>query len=365
MKLVIATPLYPPELGGPATYAKLLSEHLPEAGDDVDLVKFSSVRHLPKVVRHVSYYWKVLRAARGADLILALDPVSVGFPALLAARTLAKPFVVKVVGDFAWEQGKQRFGVTASLDEFVKETPAHSRVGFLRSIQTYVARRAECVIVPSNYLKGIVTAWGISPEKISVIYNSVELPEISIRSAHEKAAQIVSVGRFVPWKGMEALIDAVAEVRKEIPDVSLRLVGDGPDKALLERKGKELLGNAIMFTGPLSHEETLRTMKYADIFVLNSSYEGLSHTVIEALMLGNTIVVSDAGGNPELIHDGENGLVVQTGDTPALVAALMKLLKDESLRARLGARAQESSARFSLSLMIEKTHALLSSAVKK
>src|SRR3989344_9578793 len=112
MKIVIAAPLYPPEIGGPATYAKLLLEGLSQKGIEVDIVKFSEVRHLPKLIRHYAYYRRVLRSARGADAVLALDPASVGLPAMYAARKAKKPFVVKIVGDYAWEQGIQRFGIT-------------------------------------------------------------------------------------------------------------------------------------------------------------------------------------------------------------------------------------------------------------
>src|SRR3989338_11012397 len=117
MKLVIATPLYPPEIGGPATYAKLLEEGLPGKGIEVELVKFSEVRHLPRLIRHYAYYRRVLRAAKSADVVLALDPVSVGLPAMWAAKRAGKSFVVKIVGDYAWEQGQQRFGVMQNLDE--------------------------------------------------------------------------------------------------------------------------------------------------------------------------------------------------------------------------------------------------------
>ena len=169
MKIVIATPLYPPEIGGPATYAKLLEDGLLAKGVEVELVKFSEVRHLPKIIRHYVYYRLILKAARSADVILALDPVSVGLPAMYAARKARKPFVVKIVGDYAWEQGQQRFGVKQSLDEFVMTKDVPFPVHLLKLIQTRVARSATRIIVPSEYMKGILIKWEITKEKIFVI----------------------------------------------------------------------------------------------------------------------------------------------------------------------------------------------------
>ena len=103
-----------------------------------------------------------MRAGRSADLFLALDPVSVGFPATLVSLLLRKPLVVKIVGDYAWEQGTQRFGITDTLDDFVVKPARHPFVLLLRSTQRMVARRAKHIIVPSAYLKRIVTAWGIT-----------------------------------------------------------------------------------------------------------------------------------------------------------------------------------------------------------
>ncbi len=359
MKIALATPLYSPDSGGPATYAKLLCNHLPALGDQVTLVKFSEVRHLPKVIRHIAYFSKVLNAARDADVILALDPVSVGLPAYVAARILRKPFVVKVVGDFAWEQGRQRFGVAEPLDAFVRNMHVPFPVAFLRTIQVFVARGAQQIIVPSNYLKGIITAWGIAPSKITVIYNSIELPDIS-STTKKNVGQIVSVGRLVPWKGMSELIDALEKVQQHIPAASLVIVGDGPQRAELEKKS----GRDVSFTGALSHEETLRTMQSAEVFALNSSYEGLSHTVIEALMLGSAIVVSDAGGNPELIENGVNGVVVPVGNTDVLSNALSDMLNNVEQRVQLSVSAKKSSSRFKVTTMISDTHALLLSVLK-
>ena len=151
MKLVLATPLYPPEIGGPATYAKALEEGLPAREIEVTTVKFSEVRHLPKLIRHYAYYRRVLRALREADPVLALDPVSVGLPAMKAAKRAHKPFFVKIVGDYAWEQGRQRFGVQEDLDEFVKMPQPSRAVRVLQGIEMRVAKAAGRIIVPSEY----------------------------------------------------------------------------------------------------------------------------------------------------------------------------------------------------------------------
>jgi glycosyltransferase involved in cell wall biosynthesis len=379
MKIVLATPLYPPEPGGPATYAQLLVEHWTRSdetsvskSDEILLVKFSDVRHLPKGVRHLVYFWKILRAAKHADIVLALDPVSVGFPAFEAARLARKPFVVKIVGDFAWEQGRQRFGISETLDEFVmlKEDELPWPVTFFRNMETYVAKRARTIIVPSNYLKKIVGTWSneILPENIHVIYNSIQLPDFIPGLSDQSAIRIVSAGRLVPWKGMSELIDAVAEAQKEFPDATLTIVGDGPERAALEGQTAQLVeegklaAHTITFTGALPHAEALAHYRSAGIYVQNSSYEGLSHQIIEALMLGRPIIATNVGGNPELIQDGENGILVEWGDQEALVGALKNMLGDEGMRARFSARAASASpATFNVPTMIQKTRELLSS----
>ncbi|MBU6323780.1 MAG: glycosyltransferase family 4 protein [Patescibacteria group bacterium] len=366
MRLVIATPLYPPESGGPATYAKALQEGLPKRGIEVVVVKFADVRHLPKLVRHVAYLANVLREARRADAVLALDPVSVGLPACLAARRAKKPFVVKIVGDYAWEQGRQRFGVYEDLDAFVKERRVSFPVWFLRRVETGVAAYARLVIVPSEYLKGIVTAWGIAPEKIRVIYNAVPF-EAGASVPAEVAALprplIVSAGRLVPWKHMEGVVSAVAMLRARGTDVSLALVGDGPERERLAAYGKARLPDGFLMTGQLSHRDTLAVVAAADVFVLNSSYEGLSHLLIEALALGAPIVATDAGGNPEVIADGKTGLLVPVKDTEALAAALSRMLGDEPLRESLRAAAKASAPRFSEEALCRDTATTLASVV--
>ncbi len=341
MKLVLATPLYPPEIGGPATYAKLLAEGLSARGIEVTVVKFSEVRHLPKGIRHIVYFWRVHRALRNADAVLALDPVSVGLSACLAAWFAKKPFVVKIVGDYAWEQGQQRFGITENLDDFIKTKKVPFPVRILRRIQTRVAAAATRVIVPSEYLKGIVAAWGspspgygepsIPEEKIEVIYNSVALPASLKTIERPNGFLVVSSGRRVPWKGFEAL-----------------------ERVVIRQSGWH-----FFLAEGLPRSEALGWVKAADVFVLNSSYEGLSHALLEAMMLGTPIVATSGGGNPELIEDGKTGLLVPPGDEEALYTALRQVEQDPATAHKRAAAAQEFAKQFSTETMLEATATLL------
>lgn len=370
MKLVIATPLYPPEIGGPATYAKLLESGLPEKGTEVELVKFSEVRHLPKIIRHYAYYRHVLKAARNADAVLALDPVSVGLPAMYAARKAEKPFVVKIVGDYAWEQGTQRFGITQTLDEFVKMSQRSFLVRIFQRIQTRVTHGAARVIVPSDYLKNIVTTWGIPNEKIKVIYNAVITDKSEIGNVPESVRnlpgiRVVTAGRLVPWKNIDQVIEVVDKVmgatwavRRGGKQISLIIIGDGPQRRELEARATLLLKSNFVFTGQLSHADTLATMKAADIFILNSSYEGLSHVLIEAQSLGIPSIVTNVGGNIEVVLKG-GAKLVKLGDTGGLVSSLEWLASDAEERKSLSKCAKESAERFSVNTMLTATTALL------
>ena len=332
MRIVIATPLYPPEIGGPATYAKLLFEGLPEKGIEVELLKFSDVQHLPKIIKHFVYYRRILKAARSADVVLALDPVSVGLSAMKAAKKADKPFVVKIVGDYAWEQGQQRFGITQNLDEFVKTKNVSFQVRVLRRIQTRVAKSATRVIVPSEYLKNIVSAWGVQREKIEVIYNAVELSFAPVPPIERTSGfLIVSSGRRVPWKGFEALERVVA---REV-------------------------GWHLFIASDLPRAEALGYAQAADVFVLNSEYEGFSHALVEVMMLGTPIIATKVGGNTELIEDGKTGLLIPSKDDEALYNAI-KCIKEDPIAAR--SRAVEARAfvqKFSRERMLSATATML------
>lgn len=368
MKLVIATPLYPPDIGGPATYAKTLEEELGKRDIAVSVVSFHTVRSLPKGISHLVYTVKLFRALHGADVLLALDPVSVGFPAALMALVRSKKFVVKIVGDYAWEQGKQRFGVTDNLDDFVKK-PSNKfqlQVVFLRMIQKFVASRADRIIVPSNYLKGIITAWGIHPDKIEVVYNAFSgIPRLSSKLETREALGLtgtilLSAGRLVPWKGFGTLISIMPEVRRKFPDVKLLIAGSGPLESSLQNQitaGGN--GDSVLLFGDVEHGKLMEYIRAAECFVLNTGYEGLSHQLLEVLAVGTPIVTTRVGGNPELITDGATGTLVEYDDHNALIEAITMMLANPEHAQKMADEGGVFVSRFTIPRMVEHTFDVL------
>ncbi|MBI5229827.1 MAG: glycosyltransferase family 4 protein [Candidatus Magasanikbacteria bacterium] len=341
MRLLLSADIFPPESGGPATYAVELANGLVAKGVSVTIVSLNpdsdrSALHKKVNLFRVSTRFKPLRYAHfmalllwygwKSDVIYAMGPVNVGLPAWWATQVLnffelrniflkqwlknfvsnvhaKKKFVVKVVGDYAWEQGQVRGIVKDPIDDFQKKQYT-GKIGWLQKIERKVVGSADCVIVPSTYLAGMVKGWGAPQGKIEVIYNAVDCKDVrgAVKLATEK--WIVSVGRLVPWKGMKTLIEIIPEILEKFPNARLKIIGDGPEMDNLKKCVEDLkLQEVVDLLGNLSHEEALRYIKSADVFILNSGYEGLSHVLLEASYFRVPLYASKSGGNVEVVRD--------------------------------------------------------------
>jgi len=375
-KILIATGIYPPDIGGPATYVKTLEMELPKSGFEVRVITYAGddsgkdqvirIRRQQHIIlRYFKYFLAVYRMLSWADIVYLQGPVSEGLPTAVACMLRGKKYFLKVVGDYAWEQASQRFGVTDLLDDFQGRRYGWS-VELMRRIEKKVTRRAELVITPSAYLKSIVEGWG-DKIKAEVIYNSVEdLSHNLTRADYKKRLNlqgdiIVSVGRLVPWKGFDLLLELMPKLAG-INNFKLVIIGDGPDLAKLKAISERLkIEERVIFTGSLPHAEVIKYLGAADLFILNSSYEGLSHVLIEAMQMCAPVIATDAGGNPELVENGVTGLLVKYGESDQLFAAIQKLWQDKELANRLRANAAlRIKENFSKSKMINHLVGVLS-----
>jgi len=361
MKILIATGIFPPDIGGPATYTKFLLSELPKRNFDAQIVAYGEKqpedgknifrisRRWPKGLRHIFYFLKIFRLGSNADIIFAQDPVSSGLPAFLAAWLLRKKFLIKIVGDYAWEQGVQRFGVQELPDEFQKRRYG-LLVEIIRSLQKFVSRKSDLVIVPSDYLKKIVLGWGVRSETVRIIYNGIDLPPLK-SDFREKV--IVSVGRLVPWKGFEVLMKVFFGLLKDFSDWKLIIIGAGPELDKLKAESKNMkTGDSVIFTGSLAKSELNDYLSRAGIFALNTGYEGFSHQIAEAMAFGLPVLTTQAGGNPEIIENNKNGLLLEYNDSQSWDLELRKLMADGRLRESLGDAAKNTAKNFTKERML-------------
>ncbi len=371
-KILITTGIYPPDLGGPANYSKILKDELPSLGYDIKIVSYGETsdndeadevykisREQNVFARYFKYFLQVWRFAKWADLVYVQGPVSEGLPSYFACRLRRKKYILKVVGDFAWEQGQQRAQVKEMLDEFQNKNYSF-KVELWRLIEVFVASGAYLVITPSEYLKKIVKGWGIEADSIKVIYNSVKNINL-VRTKLELKSElvlpdklIISASRLVPWKGFDILIDTIAEMNKKGENISLYIAGEGPDRDDLQEKIQDLeLGAKVKLLGGLGQEKLWKYMKASDVFILNTAYEGLSHLLIEAMSLGLPIITTRVGGNPELIDNNENGILIDYNDKEQIIKSIKMLLNNRELTEKFSQNAKQTSRKFSKNEMLQ------------
>ena len=195
--------------------------------------------------------------------------------------------------------------------------------------------------------------YGLPEEKVPVIYNGVDLSKCRPKESYraEENVTFVHIGRFNEQKNHRGLLEAFRKVAEEIPGCRLNLLGDGELLEETKQYAKELgIAEKVHFLG--SQSNVYPYLQEADVFLLPSNYEGMPMTIIEAMGTGLPIVATKVGGVPDMLADGESGLLTAV-DPQEVAAACKKLALDENLRQKLGTKAKTDSVRFSARFMAE------------
>jgi glycosyltransferase involved in cell wall biosynthesis len=357
MHLVIATPLSAPDIGGPATHVAMVERLLRDHGISHSIVSFRQVRHYHSIVRHPLYCWRLYRATKGADRIYVLDASSVGFAAYWVSRLRRIPLMVRIAGVTAWEIGMEKGQVHVLLDEFLDNPKIYPlSVRFRLWVEQFVLRRAERIIVPSEYFKRVVLKLSnVRDTRVEVMYSGfTPRHEANVLTETREQGLIVSAGRLVPWKGFTILIEALARVREHVPSAHLVILGDGKQREELEhqiehmeRELPEEERGRVVLAGSVGQDALQGYLARARVFALNTGYEGFSHQLLEAMDAGAPIVTTPAGGNTELIADRKEGLLVPYNDAETLANALIEVLIDAKLAQSLAYNAYRKAREFS------------------
>ncbi len=323
--------IYPPDIGGPATYVPQLCRRLTDVGFEVTLVSLEDEcgtkrpqepwkrifvpRNTNKLLRMSRVVYYLIRESRKCNFIFANGLFEeVGILSLMRPK---RHFVAKVVGDPVWERTRNKNPRTEEIENF-NVSKQNFKVRLQRKMLVYAINRFDCISCPSEQLKMLIQGWGVR-KPIYPIWNGVRCrSRVMIRPTFD----VIAVSRLVPWKNLINLITAVSRC-----GLSLAICGDGPEFQILQDKVKELRAD-VKFLGQLDAPKVLESVDASRVFALVSTYEGLSFALLEAMMSGKRILVSNVPGNTDVIKNGITGIVVDPSSIEEICKGLEFLMQD-------------------------------------
>lgn len=235
-------------------------------------------------------------------------------------------------------------GLPTDINFLSRDDAKEYIISFFQNVSSVIAR------TPSESEE----AEAISTKTRKIASAALRQAQDGLAMTGKQSKVIGTIANLYPTKGLNYLIEAAAILIKNYPDLMFLVIGDGQEKKNLELKIKNLgLEDRFFLLGTI--ERAYQYLKAFDVFVLPSIKEGWPYTLLEALAAGVPIIATTVGGVPEIIKDGENGLLVSPAAPDQLAQAIQKLLDDPDLANRLQQNALASSARFSLKEMVDKT----------
>ena len=368
MRVLITSPVFPPDLGGPAVYVPSLGRFLVERGHDVGVVAFCSdpnptgfpfpiraVTRGPLPIRYLKAFFAVWQEARNYDVVYVNEHLALLH--VLAGRLAGKPVVIRIMVDGIWEISHRKGWIDGD-DIVTFETKDYGfKVKASRWLQKLWWGWCSRIISCSDFLRRIpIDRYGVPESKLKLIYNAYHGPKAeSIRETQVEARDkfglkaeqryVLTICRLMVWKGVDGIIRALRGLPE---DVHLLVAGDGDMQDEWTQLAADLgLAKRVTFLGNIPHSDIPLMIRAVDLFVLNSEYEGLSHTLLEVINLGTPIVCTGVCGNPELVEHEKNGLLVPMRDPEALREAMDRVLTDPELAQRFVGESLRRASTFS------------------
>lgn len=352
LRLLTFTSLYPnAEQPSHGVFVENRLRHLVASGRVASRV-VAPVPWLPKALGHVGRYASFARVPR-RETRYAIEihhpryPVlpKIGMtlaPALLAAAMLpvlqrleaAEPFDL-IDAHYFYPDGVAATLLGAWLGKPVVVTARGTDINLIpkhaapRAMIRWAARHAAAIIAVSQALKDELVRLGVAPDKVTVLRNGVDLAlfgptdrDETRRALGVAGRVLLSVGQLIPRKGHDLVIGALPM----LPDATLLIAGDGPDRAALEARAHALgVAARVRFLGLVEHARLAPLYGAADALVLASSREGWANVLLEAMACGTPVVASDIWGNPEVVARPEAGVLMRTRDAAGVAEAVARL----------------------------------------
>ena len=319
MDILITVGLFPPDIGGPASFVPKISKYLINKGHNVKIICLSDKEHLtykdevsvirinrslPIIFRWFKTIVKIYNVSKKSDLIFVNG---LGTETTIANLFSRKKVIRKIVGDPVWERVYNKKLTDESFDDF-QENNHGLFISLQKIIRNWSMKKSNLIITPSQHLKTFIEKIGFD-NKIFVINNGVTIEETNKVTFQNNIIQLLVVSRLVSQKNIDSIIKAVKVMENE--EIILNIVGDGSEINNLKHLVKKYeLDQKVNFIGKIESPKLNKYLKDADIFIQASNYEGLPHSILEAINYEIPILSTDVGGCSVLLNKGERGYII-------------------------------------------------------
>lgn len=341
-RILIATGIYPPDIGGVSGIAKKFKEAL---SSDFRVSVFSygktqndevlrTTRNVPTGIRHLVAFFRALPLVWRVDLVFLLDHFSMGFPVAVAARIFFRPYIVRVGGDFLWEGYVESSRRGISLPDYYEKgewTLFETAVFYLAR---WTLRGADRVVFTTEWQRDIfIRHYGLSPDRVLVIQNAA--PEVSREEKKGRRTEIIYAGRFIYLKNLDRLIRTFHEWRQKAKsELRLRLIGEGPEEkriyALIRSYGME---PHVTLQGPMEKRVLMEAVAKSRAVIVPSFSDISPNLVLEALRAGVPAVLTTHSGFS--FSEKEGVLRIDPKDVESIRGAFESLLAPKRYAALL------------------------------
>jgi len=312
--------IFPPDIGGPATFVPKIAKYFQdELNYEIEILTLSdnknsninddfSVkridRNLPIIYRWLKTIFTIYKLGKNKDLIFVNG---LGTEATIANIFLNKKIIRKIVGDPVWERAYSKAKISESFDEFQVKNYGFS-ISLQKKVRSFSIKKSDIVVTPSQHLKNFILNLGFK-NKIEIINNGVLIPEENTNIFTNDQINITIVSRLVSHKNIEKIIKAISDLNS--PLINLNIIGDGPElnqlqKISLESNNKD----NIIFHGKLNRDEIDHIFLNSDIYIQASNYEGLPHSLLEAMSYGIPVLCTPVGECKEILGNEDRGYIL-------------------------------------------------------
>ena len=352
MRVLVTVGIFPPDIGGPATFVPKIAKYFQdELNYEIEILTLSdnknsninddfSVkridRNLPIIYRWLKTIFTIYKLGKNKDLIFVNG---LGTETTIANIFLKKKIIRKIVGDPVWERAYSKAKISESFDEFQVKNYGFS-ISLQKKVRSFSIKKSDIVVTPSQHLKNFILNLGFK-NKIEIINNGVFIPEENTNIFTNDQINITIVSRLVSHKNIKKIIRAISDLND--PLIYLNIIGDGPElnqlqKISLESNNKD---NTI-FHGKLNRDDINHIFLKSDIYIQASNYEGLPHSLLEAMSYGIPVLCTPVGECKEILGNEDRGYIL---DLPVsknnIKSKIIEIIGEKNIANKKGERGKD------------------------